>query len=381
MLRFLPYILKGLWRHRTRSLLTISGAMVGLFVFCFVGAVHQGLDSLVQDREAEHTLLVFQENRFCPTTSRLPQDYKQAISGVPGVADVLPILVFTNNCRASLDVIVFHGLPAEQLPTARRLELASGDWSDFQENQASALVGWSVAKRRGLKVGDPFSVGEITVKVAGVFRSAVAAEDNLIFCHLEFLQRAPGMNAVGLVTQFETHLADGANLEAVAAAIDEKLHSGPVATATRRKSAFQASTLGDLVDLINSAQWLGYASVVLVLSLVATTTVMAVQDRVGEHALLQTLGLRPARVFQLVVVESLLLCVIGGLTGTALALGVLASSGLAMAAEAVTLTFQPSLRLAVAGAAVSFVVGLLASLVPAWQAARVNIVSALRRSC
>lgn len=380
MPRFLPYLLKSLWRHRTRSLLTMSGAMVGLFVFCFVGAVQQGLDSLTEDREAEQTLLVFQENRFCPTTSRLPQDYQRTIAATAGVAEVLPILVFTNNCRASLDVIVFHGLPAEKLPTARRLEITGGSWDGFQQDQAAALVGASVALRRNLKVGDQFGIGEITVKVAGIFRSAVAAEDNLIFCHLDFLQRAPGMNAVGLVTQFETRLTDGANADSVASAIDEKLHSGPVATATRRKSAFQASTLGDLVDLINFARWLGYASVGLVLSLVATTTVMAVQDRVGEHALLQTLGLRPARIFRLVVAESLLLCLAGGLLGTALALAILASTGLALAAEGVTLTFQPSVQLAIAGVVVSLVVGLMASLVPAWQASRTEIVSSLRQA-
>ena len=43
MFRFLPYILKSLWRHRTRTLLTVSGAAVALFVFAFVGAVQEGL--------------------------------------------------------------------------------------------------------------------------------------------------------------------------------------------------------------------------------------------------------------------------------------------------------------------------------------------------
>ena len=58
MLRFLPYILKSLWRHRLRTGLTVSGAAVALFVYCFVGAVQEGLARLAHDRQAERTLVV-----------------------------------------------------------------------------------------------------------------------------------------------------------------------------------------------------------------------------------------------------------------------------------------------------------------------------------
>ena len=115
MFRFAPYVVKSLWRHRTRTLLTVSGAAVALFVFCFVGAVQEGLDRLTQNEDAQRTLIVFQENRFCPTSSRLPEDYTARIQKISGVKDVMPVQVWTNNCRASLDVIVFNGAPVEKL--------------------------------------------------------------------------------------------------------------------------------------------------------------------------------------------------------------------------------------------------------------------------
>ena len=115
------------------------------------------------------------------------------------------------------------------------------------------------------------------------------------------------------------------------------------------------------------------------MSIVATTTVMAVQDRVRQHAVLQTLGLRPGRIFRLVVSESLLVCLVGGLVGTALALAALAWGEVTFGAEGVTVAFRPSLRLGTSGVLVSLLVGLLAGVVPALQAARRNIVSALRQ--
>ena len=129
MFKFAPYVFKSLWRHRSRTMLTVSGSAVALFVFCFVGAVQQGLARLTEDQQAQRTLIVFQENRFCPASSKLPEDYARTVAKMPGVKDVVPIKVFTNNCRASLDVVVFNGMPPEKLRSARELTLLSGDWS------------------------------------------------------------------------------------------------------------------------------------------------------------------------------------------------------------------------------------------------------------
>jgi putative ABC transport system permease protein len=376
--RFSPYVLKNLWRHRTRSLLTVSGAAVALLVFCFVAAVQDGLDEVVRDPRAERTLVVFQENRFCPTTSRLPQDYARRIAKLGGVSDVVPLQVYTNNCRASLDVIVFHGLPAEKLRSARELHLVAGDWAEFEGRRDAALVGAAVAARRKIAVGRQFSIGEVSVHVAGIFASPSPADENLIYTHLEFLQRAQGAGTVGQVTQLEVHVTDGADPGAVAGAIDDAFHAGPVATTTRRKGVFLLSTLADVIDLVRFARWLGYACIGLVLSLVATTTVMAVQDRVRQHALLETLGMRPGRLFRLIVSESLLVCLVGGILGTGLALAALGWGGLGVGVEGITFAFRPSPALGLTGLGISALVGLLAGIFPAWQATRTRIVDALR---
>lgn len=380
MFNFFPYVVKSLWRHRTRSLLTISGAAVALLVFCFVGSVQRGLYALTENSEAGRTLIVFQENRFCPQSSRIPQDYSRTIAKQSGVADVVPIKVFTNNCRASLDAIVFQGMTSEQLKKWRKLELKSGSWDAFTRQGDGALVGQAVAARRKLSVGEKFTIGDITVLVAGIFGSDNAADEGLIYTHLDFLQRARGQEEVGTVTQLEVHLADEADPDAIAATIDASFHAGPVATSTRTKGMFQADTLADLAELIGFIHWLGYACVGLVLSLVATTTVMSVQDRIKEHAVLQTLGFRPMRVFRLVMIESTLLSTMGGGLGVIAGLLLLAWSGMSVAAEGVTIAFRPSWDIAMQGLMASLAVGLLAGLAPGLHAARTEIVPALRHA-
>ncbi len=109
----------------------------------------------------------------------MPQDYSRTIAKQSGVADVVPIKVFTNNCRASLDAIVFQGYQHEQLKKWRKFELKSGSWDKFVGQGDGALVGQAVAGRRKLSVGQKFSIGEITVLVRGVFKAGNAADDGL----------------------------------------------------------------------------------------------------------------------------------------------------------------------------------------------------------
>lgn len=380
MFKFAPYVVKSLWRHRSRTMLTVSGSAVALFVYCFVGSVQQGLSRLTEDQRAQRTLIVFQENRFCPASSKLPEDYARTVAKLPGVKDVTPIKVFTNNCRASLDVVVFNGLPQDKLRTSRDLTLTSGNWGDFDSRTDAAVLGQAVAKRRGLRVGKQFTIGDVSVMVVGIFQSSVAAEESYIYTHLDFLQRASGKSSVGTVSQLEVQLNDSADPDRLATEIDAQFMSGPVATSTRSKCVFQRDTLSDLAELIGFAHWLGYACVGLVLALVATTTVMAVQDRINEHAVLQTIGLRPGRIFRLVLAESVLQSVAGGCLGIGLGLALLAWGGFAVGAEGVTIAFKPSLDLAISGAIVTVVVGLLAGLAPGWQTARMEIVQALRQA-
>jgi len=380
MIKFVPFVLKTLWRHRGRTILTVSGAAVGLFVFCFVGSIQEGLDRLLSQQEARQSLIVFQANKLCPATSHLPQDYAGKIGRLPGVRHVVPIKVFTNNCRASLDVVVFYGMPPAMLKEVRKFNLLSGSFDEFEGHRDAALVGRAVARRRGIAKGDKFTLGDYTVTVAGVFAADNSAEENFIYTHLEYLQRGRGQNKVGTVTQLEVLLDEGADTEATCRAIDQMLRRDQVETNTRPKGVFQAKSLGDVTHLIDMSRYLGLACLGLVFMLVATTTVMAVQDRVKEHAVLQTLGFSGPRVFSLVLVESVILGFVGGAIGVALAMAFLGLSDLSISADAVTVPFTPSIRLALTGLAMALLAGIGAGVAPAWQAARADIVPALRQT-
>ena len=376
-MKTLVLVMKIIWRHRVRSILTALGSAMAMFLFCFVGSIQSGLDDLIGQQEADRSLIVFQKNKFCPATSQLPEVYADAILEIDGVREVVPIQVFTNNCRASLDVVVFYGMPPEKVHEVRDFTLASGSWDTFSSQQDAALIGSAVARRREISTGDTFSIGEYSVRVAGIYDSENQAEENYIYTHLDYLQRGDDASSDGLVTQFEIVLRESADAAMVQEQVDTLFAVGQVETDTRMKGAFQQKSLGDLMQMIRMSGYLGYGCVGLLLVLLMTTTLMSVQDRIKEHAVMKTLGYSRSNVFSIVLLETAIIGIIGGAIGIAAAVMAIISSGLAIGAEAVTIAFTPSLDLVLTGGVLLAIGSMVAGIIPAWVASRTSIIGAL----
>ena len=376
-MKTLVLVMKIIWRHRVRSMLTALGSAMAMFLFCFVGSIQSGLDDLIGQQEADRSLIVFQKNKFCPATSQLPEVYADAILEIDGVREVVPIQVFTNNCRASLDVVVFYGMPPEKVHEVRDFTLASGSWDTFSSQQDAALIGSAVARRRKISTGDTFSIGEYSVRVAGIYDSENQAEENYIYTHLDYLQRGDDASSDGLVTQFEIVLRESADAAMVQEQVDTLFAVGQVETDTRMKGAFQQKSLGDLMQMIRMSGYLGYGCVGLLLVLLMTTTLMSVQDRIKEHAVMKTLGYSRSNVFSIVLLETAIIGIIGGAIGIAAAVMAIISSGLAIGAEAVTIAFTPSLDLVLTGGVLLASGSMVAGIIPAWVASRTSIIGAL----
>jgi putative ABC transport system permease protein len=291
----------------------------------------------------------------------------------------MPVKVVVNNCRASLDTVVFHGVDPKLLSEVRpKLMFLSGDWSAFQSRADAALVGRRIAERRGIRPGQFFDVAGITVHVAGVFASDEIGEENLVYTHIT-LVADPTSHHGYHATFFEVQLQDPENAASISAAIDAKINGRfEVPTETKPQKAHYANALADLVDLIAMTQWVGFVCVGVVVVLVANSVVMAAQDRVKEHAVLQTLGYSGPRVFFLMIAESCAISIAGGILGTAACFAYLSWMPMSLSTEGVSIDFIASPALLISGIVLSLVVGILAGAIPAWQAGRAEIVSSLR---
>ncbi len=378
--RLLPTVLRQVFRHRTRTLLTAAGVAVAMFLFVTVQSLQQGVRAATEVTAADTTLIVYRENRFCPATSRLPERYAERIALVPGVVSVTPMKVVVNNCRASLDVVTFRGVPAEQVaPMAAKWRIVAGSLDDWHKRSDAALIGERMAERRRLRPGMSFDAAGVAVTIAGVIASGEPQDQNVAYVHLPFLQQAAATGAgLGVVTQFNVRVDDPARLRETAAMIDDLFRTDQDPTTTRPEKAFVAQVGSDVVEIVGFTRYLGWGCLAAVLALVANAIVLGVQDRVREHAVMQTLGFRGGLIARLIIAEGVVLGVLGGAAGTALAAAFLAWGRFSLSTEGLSIHVSPDLRTSAIGLAIAAGVGVVAGLVPALQAGRREIAQGFR---
>lgn len=375
------YVWKSVARHRTRSALTVLGIATAMFLFCFIEGLQSGVREATESEATRNVLIVYQKSRFCPSTSNIPERYASVITRIPGVRSVLPVKIYVNNCRASLDSVTFRGVPPAQIASAERnLAIVSGSREEFVKRTDGALIGRVLAERRQLKPGDRFQIGNVGVGVSAIFASSVPGEESVAYTHLDFLQRARGANSTGRVTQFEVAIDDRNRADQIAAAIDDSFRSEEVQTTTKSHKTFVRSATGDLLGLIRFTRSLGLLCILVVIALTGNTIYMMVQDRVKEHAVLQTLGFPGSYLFFIVVAESLLLSLGGGLLGTVIASLLLRFAHLGLGAEGAQIAFLLRPEVVSFGLLISAATGIVAGVMPAAQAATAPIVDSLRRA-
>ncbi len=360
-------------RHPLRTGLTILGVACGLYLLTMVEAMHRGLQQATAAVPGDDRLVVFRAGRFCPSTSRLPERYGNAIAGLPGVRSVVPVLVLVSSCATGLDVVTFRGVPEGTLGSEIATPEALAAWRGRGD---AVLAGPALARRRGLAPGDAFEAAGLRTTVAGLVHSPEPQHRNVAFAHLATVQGIA--RARGSVTQFDVEVEDPARVSEVAAAIDALFAVEAEPTRTAPEKAFVAQAAGEVLGLVAFARWVGLAAAAAVLAVVANTVLIAVRSRVQELAVLAVLGYGPGAIAMLVLCEGLILGLAGGAVGVAAAAATLHLGGFSLTAEGMSVVFAIDAGLVFTALAVTVLLGLLASVVPAWQAARTPILAALR---
>jgi len=361
--KYIPLVIKQITRHRARTLLTVAGVATAMFLFVAVQAMQQGVAKATEDTAVETTLVVYRKDRYCPFTSQLPDFYGRKIGDIEGVKEVIPMKIVVNVCRASLDVVTLRGVVVEQFIDQQRadLEVIDGSIDKWKKTYNGALVGETLARRRGFKVGDTFKTSNVQNEVSGIFRSDEPQNQNVAYVHLKALQQATDKK-FGIVTQFQVKVDNPARMDEVAAAIDDEFAVEHEPTATRSEKAFVAHAAGDLIELVKFTRYL----------------VLSVQDRVKEHAILQTLGFKGSLIGRLIIAEGILVGLLGGGIGTLGAVGILYWKQLSLSVDGLSIPISAETTLLVTGLGISLALGVVAGLVPAWQASRHEIASCFR---
>jgi len=354
-------------RNPRRTAATASALMIGLALvttMSILGAsINKSIDAGV-DREFSADFIVqnVSGQAFSPTISR-------NVAEVPGVADVAAsqLVVF----RANDTQVFASAVEAEQFDSVIDLDYVSGE---APVAEGTIALSETLGDRLGLGTGDRvdlrFTGGSVPSTVTGVF-----ADSNIVGQAVVPLSTVTAAGIARADTSLAVNVNEGAGTTTIRRSLERAVGDNPTIVVQDKQEYAEAqrAQVNTLLYLIYAL--LGLAIVIAVLGIV-NTLALSVIERTREIGLLRAVGVTQPQLRRMVRLESVVIAILGALLG--IGAGMLFGITLqrSFADDGITDLAIPAGSLGVF-VVVSAVVGVLAAVLPARRAARLNVLEAI----
>src|SRR6202140_1625862 len=375
------FVTKNALRNKRRSSLTVLSIGFSLLLLTLMMAIWRNF-YLKEGSEVSALRLVTRHK--VSLTFSMPSYYREKIRALPGVAVVVPQNWFGGVYKddKSRNFFAQFGTdPEEFFKVYKDWKIPEDQIVAWQRDRAGAVVDSKKAEEFGWKVGQKVIITgtilptNLELTIRGIFKAPQPTQ--ALYYNQKYVEEAvPYMKGQ---QGFYTILADSPESGArIGPAIDAMFRNSPQPTRTETERAFQLGFLAMLGNVKAFILSICGAVVFAILLVSANTMAMSIRDRTREVAVLKTLGFTRQTILRLYIGEAVLVALTGG------ALGCLLAAGLVIAlANAPGMGFfflgmrvtTPTFLLAIF---VSAMVGLLSAIVPAYHAAKLDIVEGLR---
>lgn len=378
-MRFLPLFWSGIWRKPGRTALIFFQVSVAFALFGMLQGLKTGVDHAAAAARAD---LLIVHSRVSFLAAPLPAGSLEQIKSVPGVELVVPVDIFGATYQKPTQGLGVVAIGLEKdWPSAFTFTIARDYREAFQKLRTAALIREELTKKYGWKIGDRIPLMSHTAQmngstdwtfdVVGTFSdSDVGSGPDSILINLAYLDEARVLGK-GTVQHFNVAISDPKQAAAVSDEIDRRFANSSKETKTEsllELAQAQAQQIGDMNFLIRAI--VGAALAALLLA-TASMMMQSIRERRVELAVLKAVGFTDRTVFLLVLGEALLVCVSASAFGLALATLVLPIAGIFVVGLS-----MPAIVIA-SGLGLAVMVALVSAAVPAVQAARLKVASAL----
>lgn len=374
-MRFHTFVLKNVIRRRVRSTLTIIGVAVAVGgVVALIGISNSTEQSFLKIYERQNVAIIVQQRGAKQRlTSVLDDHLGKEIEKIPGVVAANPGLVdFTSIEELGADAVIVQGWEADS-PLMKKLDVVSGR-NLAKDDAKCILLGEELANALEKRVGDKMQIFDnATYTVIGIFKSPISYETRSMTMLLADLQRIMGRK--GQVTGFAViveHPEDKAEVNRIVSAISAL---GPRIDA---KSAADSVTGTTEIEFIRATSWITSAIAIVIGAVgMLNTMIMSVSERTREIGILRAIGWRRWRIVRMIMAESVLLSISGGIVGTVAAVALTGVLG-KHPAVAGLITAEISPGVMCFGIVSALCVGIIGAAYPAYRGAQLQPTEALR---
>lgn len=382
MVQHLPLVFKNSLRNKRRSLLTLFSIAASLCLLGFLLAIYWSF--YFSEASKEQALRLIVRNKVS-LANPLLTSYLPKIKQVPGVEEAMMYQWFGGTYKDTSQENFFARFavePEKLLKVYPEYQLTDEERKAFASERTACIVGEKTAARHNMKLGDRITlVGDIfPVKleliVRGIYKAA-RDNENMLF-HFDYLNESLPAGRKDTIGTFVIRMDKPESANAIAKGVDDQFRNATYQTKTETEKAFELSFLAFLGNVKAFLLSICAAVTFTILLVTGNTMAMSVRERVKEVGILKTLGYTPGLILSLLVGESLVLSLLGGAIGLGLAAalcGVLRNAPSTFA-DMSRIAIHPSI--VAIGLGVALVIGLVASLIPAYGASRLTILEALK---
>jgi putative ABC transport system permease protein len=380
----LKLLFRNAFRNKLRASLTILGITIAILAFgllrTLISAWYAGVDA------SSATRLV--TRNAVSIIFPLPHFYKDKIQQVNGVKTVSYGTWFGGVYGDERNFFANFAVEARSfLELYPEFIIPPDDKETFLRDQKGCVIGRKLAARFGWKIGDSITLkgtiflGNCDFVVRGIYQGRDKdTDENQFFFHWNYLNEIQKKVLRSWADQVGYYIIGVARPELagdVAVAIDQIFKNSLAETLTETEKAFQQGFVAMSGAIVTAIQIVSFVVIFIMMAVVANTMAMTTRERIGEYAILKTLGFGGGSIAILIFGESLVITIIGCLLGVAATFPAtkIISSELGAYFPVFNIGRETLLLNLVAALTIAFV----AAIIPTRRAIKISIADGLRR--
>lgn len=384
-MKYLALLWSNLKRKKLRTALTLLSIFIAFLLFGVLCTIKESFTAGISVAGADRLIVRHKVSLIMS----LPESYTRRIENIDGVASAVHFSWF-NGIYQNEPKNFFATMPTTPesfLELYPEYILPESEKEAWLNTRTGAIVGRTLAERFGWKVGDRIPLmspiwpredgGAWEFDIVGIFDGKERSTDTSgMYFRYDYFDEARAQNK-GQVGWFGVRVSDPEQAEEVAAAIDAEFANSPYETKAEPEGAFVqgfAQQIGDIGAILMAILSAVFFTILLV---AGNTMAQSVRERTEELGVLKAMGFSNQLVLMLVLAESCLIASVGGLLGLGAAW--LFAAGGSPVPDMLPVFYLPLPALLV-GVAFVFGLGVVAGILPAVQAMRLQIAVALRRN-
>ncbi|MCK4327660.1 MAG: ABC transporter permease [Candidatus Diapherotrites archaeon] len=372
---------RNLTTNKSRTLLAMAALVIGVITIVSLISVTAGMRSTFTDIMSDMTgIWVYEKDAMDVPFSVLPVSYGEKIESIPGVKLVIPqiwgMASEVNDATPELEGGISMGLIAYVGTDAVKERLRKGDFMGVpiekgrmvsQGETHTIVLGYGIADSYNRRLGSKIEIDDVEFTVVGIYEESLTM-DNYFTIPLKTARDMRGLDA-DEVSNFEVQASDSRDEEKISAKIRFKFDD--VEALTMQEAGDEMTGMLDTLDLA----FILISMIALVIAGVGiiNTMLMSVLERQKEIGVLKAVGWTSDDILKLVLWESLMIGIGGGLIGNVIGFGVVAMVN-------PILPFEVGVTPIIMVQAMLFAMaaGLFGGVYPAWKISKIDPIEAMR---